>query len=228
MPRVACSRISYYSTNILFTKYIIHNQLSTHTIPLLSNFTFTFIHHHLLHQHYLFLSCMVLVFFHVTSFIPQPYPSQTLLPTLLLYLSQTGTWFHLLLDIMLDTLTIRIPGGPTNRRIGLFVDDEWSLEREADGEGFARGTQGGAGLCVDRKITGCLAGFLAASRASLSTLSAFRRLLQGIAVSLFFSRRKRSASSWVWAFILSRVTKGVKNGDDDGLGQKLKLVIGAA
>jgi len=32
---------------------------------------------------------------------------------------------------------------PTNRSIGPFVDDERGLEREADGEGFAKRTEGG-------------------------------------------------------------------------------------
>jgi len=36
-------------------------------------------------------------------------------------------------------------------------------------------------------------------------------------------RQKRLASSWAWAFILSRKTKGEKNGDDDGLGQEIQV-----
>jgi len=58
---------------------------------------------------------------------------------------------------MLDIFTIRIPSGPTNRSIGLLVDDERGLERGADGEGFAKGTEGrvwGTGLCIDG-ILGC-------------------------------------------------------------------------
>jgi len=65
---------------------------------------------------------------------------------------------------MLDIFTIRIPSGPTNRSIGLFVDDERGLEREVDGEGFAKGTESrvwGTGLYIDR-ILGCFAGFSAA------------------------------------------------------------------
>ena len=36
--------------------------------------------------------------------------------------------------------------------------------------------------------------------------------------------RKRLASSWAWAFILSRITKGEKNVDDDGLSQEINYI----
>jgi len=35
--------------------------------------------------------------------------------------------------------------------------------------------------------------------------------------------QKRLASSWAWAFILSQITKGEKNGDNDGLSQEIEV-----
>ena len=67
---------------------------------------------------------------------------------------------------MLDTFTIRIPGGPSARSIGPLINDKRGFKRKADGEEFAKGKEGGVRFLV---------GFSAASRASLSTLSSFRQ-----------------------------------------------------
>ena len=83
----------------------------------------------------------------------------------------------------LTVFTIWILGSLMKRSIRLFVNDEWSLEREAYGEGFAEGKECGVRF---------LAGFSAASRASLSTLSSFRWTITGHSISCFFIFKTKS------------------------------------
>ena len=98
-----------------------------------------------------------------------------------------------------------MPGGPTKRSIGPLVDDERGLERGAGGEGFVKGmgTSPEGGACglpasIGATVSACLAGssatavIAAASRASLSALSSFRRTTARYSMSRFliFSRPK--------------------------------------
>ena len=67
----------YHSTDTLHTqKYHSQPTLNPYNPPSLKVHAYSH-SYHLHHQHYLFVSYTVLVFFWVASFIPQPYPSST-------------------------------------------------------------------------------------------------------------------------------------------------------